>query len=306
MNILARYRYPLALILAGLCAVGAVFLTKYYFDAKERELREKIRLESQLTDIVVAKRNLKIGDKVSLDNMMIKSVPFEFVPDGAIKPEDYASIENKNLSDPMSAGKPLLRHFVEGAKRIERFSDLLGNGERAVTLEVDGVSSIEHMIEAGDFIDLGVRKNKSLEFELLLEKIRVLSTGNFTVSDPKVTGLYKKAQYSTLTLGVDSRYVQDIFEAESNGSLVYLLRNREDEQASAYELASAEDNVLLYANEADESGALKGVKEKIKRFDMGDASHNAIRNEKGRLVRLVQETRNSDSGVDLNEFASNK
>ena len=76
MNVILRYKYPLILMLAVVCAAGAVWLTKYYFDSKERELREKIRLESQLFDVVVAKANLDFPD-FTRHYLIPKSTPLQ-------------------------------------------------------------------------------------------------------------------------------------------------------------------------------------------------------------------------------------
>lgn len=302
MEFLSRFKYPLVLILAAACAVGAMYLTKHYFEAKERELRDRIRQESRLTDVVVASRDLQPGARVDLKSMKIKSIPFEFVPDGAVTPDQYASVEFKFLSDPVSMDKPLLRHFVEGISRVEKFSDVLGIGERAITLEVDSASSVEHMIEAGDYIDLAVRKNRGVDFSLLLERVKVLSTGNFTVADPKVPNMYKAAQYGTITLGVDGAYIQDIFEAESNGSLVFLLRNEKDEGRPTYEMAQQSlSEVVIYSAGELEGGILKAKTELVQKSIGLDPHNNIIRNGKGRIVRIA-----TDKTPDLDNRANDQ
>ena len=289
MTMLARYKYLFVLFIAALCAVGAVFLTRHYFEVKERELREKIRQETLKIDVVVAKHNLRIGDRIDLETMEIRSIPQEYIPDGAIKPEHFQAVADRSLSSPMSAGKPLLRHFVEGMKRVEKFSDLLAVGERAITLQVDAISSVENMLQAGDFIDLAVKSSAGAEFSLLLERIQVLSTGNYTISDPKVPGLYKKAQYSTITLGVDGRYVKDVFEANSSGDLVFLLRNEKDTLSPTYELADAgKTNVSVISGGSSNEGVLKEIREEVTVFQ-SESIVKAVRNEKGRLVKLAED-----------------
>lgn len=287
MSLIGRYRYPLALVLAVGCAIAAVFLTKHYFDARERQLREKIRMETQLTDVVVAKFDLAPGSRVNLDSMTIKSIPSEFVPDGAILPEHYPRVENKYLSAPISSGKPLTRFQVEGLSRINKFSDLLAFGQRALTLEVDGVSSIEHMIEAGDFIDIAVNGSKGKRFELLLENIRVLSTGNFSVADPKKPGLYKTAQYSTITVGVDGSYIQDIYEAQSSGDLVFLLRNEKDKNSAAYQDNKAGSSAVSILKASSEGG----IEESVELVDANPYrldEKKATRNSKGRAIKIAR------------------
>ncbi|WP_299598411.1 Flp pilus assembly protein CpaB [uncultured Microbulbifer sp.] len=278
------------MIFAVACIAGAIYLTKFYFDQKEQQLRDQIRKEQQLTNVVVAKRNLSIGDPINLENMTIKSIPFEYVPDGAIVPDQYSAVEFKQLRDPMSAGKPLLRQFVEGVSRIARFSDLLSEGERAITLEVDGVSSIEHMIESGDFIDLGVRTDKGQKLDLLLERVKVLSTGKFTTADAKFPGMYKTAQYPTITLGVPSETVRDVFEADGAGDLVFLLRNRRDEINPRYELNDSNVNtVAVYQAGNAKDGVLVPKLESLSLSTSQQSHRVAIRNAKGRLARIARE-----------------
>ncbi|WGL15423.1 Flp pilus assembly protein CpaB [Microbulbifer bruguierae] len=278
------------MIFAVACIAGVIYLTKFYFEQKEQQLRDQIRNEQKLTRVVVAKRNLAIGDPINLETMTIKHIPFEYVPDGAIVPDQYAAVEFKHLQDPMTAGKPLLRQFVEGVSRIARFSDLLSEGERAITLEVDGVSSIEHMIESGDFIDLAVRKSKGQEIELLLERVKVLSTGKFTTADPKFPGMYKTAQYPTITLGVPSETVRDVFAADGAGDLVFLLRNRRDEMKPRYELTDSERNtVTVYQAGNEDNGVLVAKVEKASVNAVQNNSAKIVRNSNGRLAQIARD-----------------
>lgn len=300
----AKYRYPIALILALGCAVAAFFLTKHYFEIRERGLREKIRSEAKLVDVVVAKRNLPVGARVDLDSMMIKSIPSEFVPDGVVYPTSYPDVELKYLSAPMSQGKPLLRYMVEGVSKIAKFSDLLAFGERAVTLEVDGVSSIANMLEAGDYIDLGVIKNKGAAFSLLLERVRVLSTGNFSIADPKVPGMYKNAQYSTVTLGVAGEYIKAIYEAQLKHQLVFLLRNEKDVRSAAYDTSSGSAGaVTVYAGVSQE-GVIGSYEDFAHKIATSKNFHSGIRNEKRKLVKVLARDGTSEASTNSSEDTS--
>lgn len=288
---IAKYRYPIALILALSCAVAAFFLTKHYFDVREKGLREKIRSEAKLVDVVVAKMNLPIGARVDLDTMMIKSMPSEYVPDGVIFPSSYPDVELKYLSAPMSEGKPLLRYMVEGVSKIDKFSDLLAFGERAVTLEVDGVSSIAHMLEAGDYIDLGVIKNKGAAFNLILERARVLSTGNFSVADPKLPGMYKNAQYSTVTLGVAGEYVKAIYEAQLKYQLVFLLRNDKDIHSASYDASHDKPRAVTVYGGTSTDGVIRSYQDFAQLSSASETISPVIRNSKGRMVRILSNDR---------------
>lgn len=268
------------------------FLTKNYFEVRERDLREKIRSEARLVDVVVAKTDLPAGTRIDLETMTIKSVPSEYVPDGVIYPVSYPDVEMKYLSVPMSAGKPLIRYMVEGVSRIEKFSDLLSFGERAITLEVDSVSSIAHMLEAGDYIDLGVVKDKGEKFQLILERVRVLSTGNFSVAEQKIPGMYKNSQYSSVTLGVSGEYVKKVYEAQLKHQLVFLLRNERDKKPLSYAASSERDGIVTVYAGVNSEGVIDSYKDAFAIEKASSMPKVIRRNSKGRLIRLI-----SDNGL---------
>lgn len=289
---ISKYRYPIALVAAFLCAFAAFFLTKNYFEVRERDLREKIRSEARLVDVVVAKTDLPAGMRIDLETMTIKSVPSEYVPDGVIYPVSYPDVEMKYLSVPMSAGKPLIRYMVEGVSRIEKFSDLLSFGERAITLEVDSVSSIAHMLEAGDYIDLGVVKDKGEKFQLILERVRVLSTGNFSIAEQKIPGMYKNSQYSSVTLGVSGEYVKKVYEAQLKHQLVFLLRNERDKKPLSYAASSERDGIVTVYAGVNSEGVIDSYKDAFAIEKASSMPKVIRRNSKGRLIRLI-----SDNGL---------
>ncbi|WP_022958373.1 Flp pilus assembly protein CpaB [Spongiibacter tropicus] len=286
---ISKYRYPIALVAAFLCAIAAFFLTKNYFEVRERDLREKIRSEARLVDIVVAKTDLPAGTRIDLETMTIKSVPSEYVPDGVIYPVSYPDVEMKYLSVPMSAGKPLIRYMVEGVSRIEKFSDLLSFGERAITLEVDSVSSIAHMLEAGDYIDLGVVKDKGEKFQLILERVRVLSTGNFSIAEKKIPGMYKNSQYSSVTLGVSGEYVKKVYEAQLKHQLVFLLRNERDKKPLSYAASSERDGIVTVYAGVNSEGVIDSYKDAFAIEKESSMLKVIRRNSKGRLIRLMSD-----------------
>lgn len=231
---LARYRYPLALMFSLLCALVAIWLARNYLEMKERELLQRISARQQLVEVVVARRDLSVGSEISAQTMSLRKIPEEYLPDGVILPERFSEVEGMTISAPIASGRPLMRHNIKNIARVDKFSDLLAPGERALTLEVDGVSSAEYMLEAGDVIDLVVKSRDGERFAPLLERVTVLATGRVTTADPKMPGASKRAEYQTLTIGVDSSKVATILLADSKRELVFLLRNEKDRAGSRY------------------------------------------------------------------------
>jgi len=306
-NFLVRYRFPVVLTLSILCIAAVVGLTRHYFVVKERELRAKIDKQTNALPVVVAQRDLPAGTRLDANVVAMRPIPEAFIPPGAITPKNFSGVAGMILSEPLPSGKPLLRHYIKGIAHAEKFSDLLQPGQRALTLQVDGVSSVEHMMESGDFIDLGVKSKKGEIFELLLERVLVLSTGNLTTADPKTPGMYKRADYSTITLGVDDSYVQKILEAENRGELIFLLRNERDELAARYSSHKEGRQILVYAGRKADSGVLTEVSEApVVEASVGE--ERSIRNRNGRILRKsfattepIAEVKNTEEVVKRDE-----
>lgn len=277
----ARYRYPLVLLISLLCAVAAIWLAKNYLDLKEREILERISARQKMVEVVVAKRNLPAGSEISADTMSARPIPEEYLPDGAIRPGGFSAVTGLYTSAPIGSGKPLIRHNIQDISRVEKFSDLLAPGQRALTLEVNGISSVEYMLEAGDVIDLAIRGKKGDAFVPLLERVTVLATGKVTTADPRSPGMYKKAEYQSITIAVDSSKVASILLAEGRRELVFLLRNEGDKATSRY-LVGATHTIEVIAGSSGSGGQLEITLEQTTAVDRPEI---VPRNAEGRLLR---------------------
>ncbi|WP_351079129.1 Flp pilus assembly protein CpaB [Shewanella sp. CAL98-MNA-CIBAN-0140] len=144
----------------------------------------------------------------------------------------------------MIAGEPLLSHYVAGLG-IESFSDLLREGERAVTLEIDNLNSASGMALPGDIVDLLLVTEKVVEdseeladeplkqIEPLLQKVRILSVDNISLvsqtQDFKMYGYEKDfLEYSTITVGINFKDAAKVILAKELGEIVFMLRNSSD------------------------------------------------------------------------------
>lgn len=232
------------LVVAVLLAVSAGFAGYMYLDQKEKALVQELNAKANYIEIIVPVQNMNVGDIVSAETVSIRPVPADYVPDNAIMPADFEAVAGMAITEPISAGKPLQRHQLEGFDSVEKFSQLLKSGQRAITLEIDQLESNENMLSVGDYIDIVVviepeegavddeeEGDKVIEVQPVLERILVLATGTKTISDPP--GYYDNSNYesgySSVTLGVDIKYMQDLIAAKSKGKLHFLLRNPEDE-----------------------------------------------------------------------------
>jgi len=233
-----------AVVLGGI----AFFASSYYLKSREQALTDELlSQQEQRREVVVATVDLAPGAIVSGENMAIASVPTTHLASTSVTPDLFDSYANRVLIAPMSPGEPLLSHFVAGLS-AERFSDLLGDGERAITLPVDSIKSNDGLLTFGDRIDLllvlegrsGSDKDRQ-QLVPLVENVRVLATGQIPLATreadlPAAEFDGQENMYSTVTVGVSGEQATQLLLAKDMGNVVVLLRNRRDEgplQASA-------------------------------------------------------------------------
>ena len=197
-------------------------------------------------NVVVAKRELKRGEKISADNVAVRQIPKDYAHSSAVAPGDFERLEGQVLAFPAKAGEMILWSLLEG-KKVPTFSARVEAGHRAITVPVDEINSISGMLEPGDTIDLMVtvdRKGKKTTFPML-QSVQVMATGQRSVDDPK-SG--ERRQYSTVTLDTTPEQAQNVIVARDAGKLTALLRNPQDKLKTA---TSVKDLALLLGAQAD-------------------------------------------------------
>lgn len=230
----------IALILGGVSA----WATKNYFITKEQQIRDELSRDNiVMTDVVVATKELRKGDIISQENMSVRRVEADVLPLDAIHPSDFNVIAGQMLIAPMSPGRPLLASYLPGM-RVQQFSEMLKEGERAVTIDIDEINSTAGMLVPSDKIDLFVafdeeineQKNKKLQ--LLIENVMVLATGrrSIDVNPELVDTLYDNPNaYNTVTLALSIEDAARVSLARDMGEFVTLLRNQSESSPVAFQ-----------------------------------------------------------------------
>ena len=150
---LLRNRTLVLLLIAGAFGALAVSGARGYIAERLAVERELLNPRTAMVDVVVAKRDLAPGTPVDADTMAVRSLPVEFVPGGAIRPDVFEHHAGARLSQPMRSGEPLLPGAFEQG-RDGTFSTRIRQGIRAMTIQVDEVNSVSGMLQPGDRIDL--------------------------------------------------------------------------------------------------------------------------------------------------------
>jgi pilus assembly protein CpaB len=233
-----RDRKNLLLAIAGgVLGVAASLLAYFYLEKAETQIQEKAQAEQSrnLVGVVVAKADLAAGATVGDDNMAIRQVPKDYVYPETVLPDGFDKARGQALLKPLGKGQPLLLAYLSesGASGL---SDKLKEGRRAVSINVDEVSSMNGLIAPGDRIDLliGSRNNLGAIITPLLQDVKVLATGSQFAPRTNAGGDDKFGlRYATLTLDVTPEESERIVLARASGTLTAVLRGRGDNTRTA-------------------------------------------------------------------------
>ncbi|PCJ15532.1 MAG: Flp pilus assembly protein CpaB [Gammaproteobacteria bacterium] len=210
---------------AVLAGFGGWYLTNNYIDQSVTQYKSSIDKGQRLTKIVVASRDLEAGVTINSSSATLRDMPAIYVHKNAIRSNTFdTTIAGKQLLYSLKAGDPILQAHVS-LTQFNKFSDLIPEGLRAITIGVDNFSSIAGFLSPGDIIDLLVTIKDGPESRTipLLIAVKVVATGKNLNN-----GLPPKEGYNNITLGVTPKDASRIIHAQSVARISIALRTEKD------------------------------------------------------------------------------
>ncbi len=215
----------LLLVVAALgSGSAAAYFTNSYITDRVRQMESELESRYEPLEVVVPRRDLNVGDVIGYDNLAVREVPRDFVPATAVLPREVDEVVGKQAVAPMGGGDPLLRSLLSQGTG-GGLSTLIESGKRAITFQVDLVSSVSGMLRPGDHIDLLATlssRGGTVTIPLLLD-VPVIATDD----ELRTTLRGKTGRFQTITLMVDPQDAVRISHARESGSLTVVLRSAE-------------------------------------------------------------------------------
>lgn len=243
------------LLLAGAIALGvlAFFLSNSVISNRMAQIEAELKAGRETIAVVVAAHNLEPGDVISNDSAAIREFPKEFLHESALTSGEFDKISGEALLVGVRAGEPILPVYTV-TRGGAYFSGSIKEGRRALTIEVDELSSIAGMVRPGDRIDLimtakppkqavgPVQTEEAFTFPLLSD-VEVLATGR---AQRGTSG--SGEGYSTVTLNVTPQEANAIIAAKAESKVTAVLRSPKEEGGNPSVATSVSDVVAQLAN----------------------------------------------------------
>lgn len=217
-----KYGAVLALALAVVFGLSAVFLSNKWLSAKETVM---VKETAPGTRIVVAAVDIPIGSRLSENNLTLAEWPQANIPKGTFT--EIGALADRIAVSQLVAGEPLLAAELAAPGSGAGLVAMIEPGMRAMSIKVDEVTGVGGFILPSTYVDIiGVEKlegnrNKA---ETILRRIKVLAIAQETFTEEG-----KAKVVRTVTLEIKPDQAEILALQTHKGSIHLVLRNPMEE-----------------------------------------------------------------------------
>jgi pilus assembly protein CpaB len=259
-----------------LAAIGlallATFLTTRYLASREASIAAEVTARTQKggprVAVAVPVRDMQVGMVLAENSVAAREVAADLIYANTILADDFEKYKGQALIRSVLKGRPLLKTDLK--PEVADFSGTLADGIRAITVDIDELNAVAHMVQPGNRVDLMLamqREEGGQTVVPFMDRMKVLATGQRVVqeSEEKTPGAKKTSTYSTLTLEVTPSQAARLTLAQNIGKLRYVLRNEKDEGSVDFAVNAQNifDEISQRTRNAKKATTLAGVVEYI-------------------------------------------
>ncbi len=226
----------LMLLIAIGLALLATVLTTQYLKSREASISEEVAARAKQggpkVAVAVPTRDLAVGTPLDESLIAAREVAADLIYPDAILADDFNKYKGQSLIRPVLHGRPLLKGDLR--PMYADFAGTLTPGTRAMTIDVDELNSVAHMVQPGNLIDLMLVMKRDEGGDTVvpfMDKMKVLATGQKIIqdgSDERGPAVKKGLSYNNLTLEVTPSQAARLALAQDLGKMRFVLRNEKD------------------------------------------------------------------------------
>ena len=230
-----------------LAMVAAVLAAIVVFSAlKNREAQVQVAL-AQTQDIVVAARDVQLGEKLSPNDLKMVRWSLQSIPEGAFT--DPSMVGNSFVRNELVAGQPIVQHSLIPADKVPGVMPMIiPPGMRAMSVAVDEVGDISGFVKPHTHVDVlvsvagtGPDNNKPYS-KIVLQNIEVIA-----VAQQIDKGKDEAEVAKVVTLLVTPHDAEKLSLAGREGTLRFAMRNYNDNKLVATAGSDYTDLLGAYA-----------------------------------------------------------
>lgn len=222
-------RLIIALAGAVLCGMLGVMLVTRYLSNVQAYTRD-------LGNVVVAKVEIPLGEKILVEHLMLAPIPNGSAPEGAFRKID--EVAGRVALTPIGVREPVTAMKLAPEGVGGGLSAVIPEGYRAMTVKVDDIVGVSGFVMPGSYVDVvavivpqtaqGVQTQGPIS-KIVLQHIKVLASG------PKIDSPENQREPTNakaVTLQVTPEQAEKLVLAANEGKLQLVMRNYTDQEDS--------------------------------------------------------------------------
>ena len=221
-------RLIIALTGAVICGLVAVMLVTRYLSNIQAFTRD-------LGNVVVAKTEIPLGEKITAEHLSFAQIPNGSVPEGSFRKMD--DVVGRVAITPIGVRETITNMKLAPAGTGGGLSAVIPEGYRAMTVKVDDIVGVSGFIMPGSFVDVvaivtpvaqGAATSGPIS-KIVLQNIKVLASGA-KIDSPE--DQRQPTEVKAVTLQVTPEQVEKLVLATAEGRLQLVMRNYNDQEDS--------------------------------------------------------------------------
>src|ERR1051326_106064 len=216
-------RFIIAITGAVLCGLLGVMLITRYLATVQLSAKD-------LGNVVVAKMEIPLGEKITAERLALVPIPNASVPEGAFKKLDQ--VVGRVAIMPIGVRETITNSKLAPAGTGAGLSAVIPEGYRAMTVKVDDVVGVSGFMMPGSYVDVvaviisASQQNGEPISKVVLQNIKVLASG------PKIDSPENQREPTSVkavTLQVTPGQAEKLVLAANEGKLQLVMRNYTDQ-----------------------------------------------------------------------------
>jgi pilus assembly protein CpaB len=215
-----------------LAVVAAFLAAVVVFSALRTREAQMQKAMAQTVDIVVASRELSLGDRLDPSDVKLARWARDSVPEGAFT--DPAAVLNSYARIELVPGQPILRRNLVGSEKVAGVMPLvIPPGMRAMSVPVDEVSDIAGFVKPHTRVDVVVSISSPGQQVRAFSRIVLQNIEVLAVAQQIDKGKDEPEVAKVVTLLVTPREAEELGLASREGTLRLVMRNYNDDKVVA-------------------------------------------------------------------------
>lgn len=226
-------------LLSGVGLAGfAVYMTQDYITGLQRQLATAQARDSvEMGQIVLARRDLRFGEQLTRDALVVAPWPVFALPEGAFTAiEDLVTEEGPHrvVLRAMDRREPVFPAKVSAPGADAGITSSLSRGMRAFTIQVNVTTGVSGFLRPGDHVDVfwTGRAAAGEKTRLIESQLRLIAVDQSADSDRR----NPVAVARNVTVEATPQQVAALAQAQSTGRLSLALVGLDDEAAAFVEI----------------------------------------------------------------------